>query len=297
MPASGRLARLSRSIGSAIVLSVSLFSAPPANAADSVTVGGRVYTNKGLVAVGRLAADLRDKFGETFGSGSGLTADPKAWLHAADGYRGLLYMLPDRGYNVTGTVAYRARLNRLTFAFNPAADLSAMPVAARQHTLALTLSETMLLRDAKELPLTGLDPLVDGVGAAADGFPEMPQAPNGAVSLDAEAVVLMKDGSSSSATSTGPTSITSRPRAACCRLSGRPRRSSRSATARTAFRPTIQARASRKCAGQSADRPPEQSGLRRPVADAGRKISGRGVAKRNASGWRRQFATQRIPGC
>ena len=165
-----------------------------ARAADTVTVGGRTYVNKGLVAVGRLPADLRDKFGETFGSGSGLAGDPKSWARAADGYHGTVYLLPDRGYNVTGTIDFRARLYRLTFALQPPADPGAMPVDARQHTLDLKLDDTMLLRDAGGRPLTGLDPLIDGVRPAAGGFPAMPAAPNGAISLDAEAVVLMDDG-------------------------------------------------------------------------------------------------------
>jgi hypothetical protein len=43
-----------------------------APAFDSVTHDGRTFVNKGLMGVGRIPADLRDKFGETFGSGSGL---------------------------------------------------------------------------------------------------------------------------------------------------------------------------------------------------------------------------------
>lgn len=168
--------------------------ASQAMAADSVTVGGRTYVNKGLVAVGRLPADLRDKFGETFGSGSGLAADPKSWSRAADGDHGTLYLLPDRGYNITGTIDFRARLYRLTLVLHPPADPGTLPADARQHTLALKLADTMLLRDADGRPLTGLDPLVDGARPAAAGFPAMPAAPTGAISLDAEAVVLMEDG-------------------------------------------------------------------------------------------------------
>jgi hypothetical protein len=165
-----------------------------ARAADAVTVGGRTYVNMGLVAVGRLPADLRDKFGETFGSGSGLATDPKSWSHTADGDHGVLYLLPDRGYNVTGTIDYRARLFRLGVVLHAPADPGALPADARQHTLDLKLADTMLLRDAAGRPLTGLDPLVDGARPAAGGFPAMPAAPNGAISLDAEAVVLMDDG-------------------------------------------------------------------------------------------------------
>jgi hypothetical protein len=195
MPASDRYCRyLSRSLGLTVLLAMTVLTAQRAVAADTVTVGGLTFVNKGLVGVGRLAADLRDKFGETFGSGSGLAADPKSWSRTADGYRGTLYMLPDRGYNISGTEDYRARLNKLTFVFKPSADPAEMPIAARQDTLHLTLADTMLLKDAGGRSLTGLDPTIDSMRPAGGGFPVMPQATNGGISLDAEAVVLMRDG-------------------------------------------------------------------------------------------------------
>src|SRR3974390_2136493 len=126
---------LSRSVGFAILLACTILNVQHAVAADTITVGGLTYNNKGLVGVGRLAADLRDKFGETFGSGSGLAADPKSWSRAVSGYRGALYMLPDRGYNICGTEDYRPRLYKLTFVFKPPADPSDLPVKARPDTL------------------------------------------------------------------------------------------------------------------------------------------------------------------
>jgi hypothetical protein len=183
-----------RGTGLAILVLLALLHSPHAFADDSITFGGKSYVFKGLVSVGRLPADLRDKFGETFGSGSGLAPDPKSWSLAAGAYRGTIYMLPDRGYNIKGTVDYRARLNKLTVVLKPPSDPQVMPPEARQHTLGMTLADTMLLRDANGRPLTGLDPTVDSMRPAGSGFPDMPQAPNGAISLDAEAVVLMDDG-------------------------------------------------------------------------------------------------------
>lgn len=183
-----------RGIGLAIFVLLALLDSPQGFAGESIVFGGQSYVFKGLVGVGRLPADLRDKFGETFGSGSGLAPDPKNWSLAAGTYRGTLYMLPDRGYNIKGTVDYRSRLNKLTVVLKPPSDPQAMPPEARQHTLGMTLADTMLLRDANGRPLTGLDPTVDSMRAAGGGFPVMPQAPNGAISLDAEAVVLMADG-------------------------------------------------------------------------------------------------------
>ena len=164
-------------------------------AADAVSIGNQTFINKGLVGVGRIPADLRDKLGETFGSGSGLAADLKTWRRADAGYSGEFLLLPDRGYNITGTENYRSRIQRLSIAFKPQIDPAALPVAERQRSVSATLIDTIVLTDAAGEPMTGLDPSEGGVRPAANGFPDLPQASNGRVSMDAEAFVLMPDGS------------------------------------------------------------------------------------------------------
>ena len=42
--------------------------------------------------------------------------------------------------------------------------------------------------------MTGLDPAEGGVRPAAKGFPDLPQATNGRVAIDAKALVLLPDG-------------------------------------------------------------------------------------------------------
>jgi hypothetical protein len=195
MPSHGCLiSRAWRVVGIIALLMVPLLPTPAALGADTVTVGGLSYVNKGLVGVGRLPADLRDKFGETFGSGSGMALDAKSWTRTAAGYQGTFYMLPDRGYNVGGTTDYRARLNKLTVTFTPLADLAAVPVAERQKSVTATLTDTILLTDAAGESLTGLDPAENGIRRAANGFPDLPQAPTGRVSIDAESLALLPDG-------------------------------------------------------------------------------------------------------
>jgi hypothetical protein len=179
----------------ALAALLALTSPAAPRAADNVAIGNLTFVNKGLVGVGRLPADLRDKFGETFGSGSSLAFDPKSWTRTATGYQGTLFTLPDRGYNVSGTTDYRARLNTLSITFTPRADPTALPVAERQNTVAATLTDTMLLTDANGEPLTGLDPVEGGIRAAANGFPDLPQASNGRVSVDTESLALLPDGS------------------------------------------------------------------------------------------------------
>jgi hypothetical protein len=177
-------------------LAVVLASAPGATTrgAESVTIGSLTFTSKGLVGVGRLPAALRDKFGETFGSGSGLAAEKESWSRTPTGYSGMFYLLPDRGYNVSGTIDYRARINKLSIKFNPGNDAPAFSAAEREPSITATLVDTMLLTDQTGAPLTGLDPEEGGIRAAADGLPDLPQAVNGRISIDTESLARLPDG-------------------------------------------------------------------------------------------------------
>ena len=160
-------------------------------AAQTVTIGGATISSKGLVGVGRVPAAQRDKFGETFGSLSGLALDPRTWRRNADGsYTGTLYAQPDRGILRNGAATnYTPRTHRLTVSFVPAPD-----GAINQTQLALTLADTTLLTEASGTPLTSLDPSATTTGTRA-GFPALPQAFNGRLSLDAEGLALLPDGS------------------------------------------------------------------------------------------------------
>jgi hypothetical protein len=188
-----RFFRSLRNLGVTVLLAAALMPARAALADDSVTIGNLTFVNKGLVGVGRIAADLRDKFGETFGSGSSLAVDARSWTRTDDGYQGTFYVLPDRGWNTTGTFDYRARLNKLSIAFK-AREASAPAIEARQRSVVATLTDTILLTDAAGEPLTGLDPAEGGIRRAANGFPDLPRAASGRVSIDAESLVLLPDG-------------------------------------------------------------------------------------------------------
>jgi len=176
----------------ALALIAWLAPATATRGGETVTIGNLTFVNQALVGVGRLPANLRDKFGETFGSGSAIAVDPKSWVRTPTGYQGTFYMLPDRGFNVTGTSDYRARVNKLFITFKPLDDPAAIPVAERQNSVAATLTDTILLTDAAGQSLTGLDP--DDIRRAANGFPDLPQASNGRVSIDSESLALLPDG-------------------------------------------------------------------------------------------------------
>ncbi|RUW97605.1 hypothetical protein EOA35_25200 [Mesorhizobium sp. M8A.F.Ca.ET.023.01.1.1] len=179
-------------------VALALFTALTPALADGVA-----YVNKGLVGVGRIPADQRDKFGETFGSGSGMAIDTSGWTHDAGTYKGSLWLLPDRGYNVAGTTDYRPRLNIIGIEFTPVAP-GAAPAAGQEQTgVKATLADTMLLTDDKGADATGLDPLSD-VRPAADDMPMLPVATNGKLALDNEAIVRLPDGSMFIADEYGP---------------------------------------------------------------------------------------------
>ncbi len=159
--------------------------------AQSVTIGGITFSHQGLVGVGRVPAAQRDRYGETFGSLSGLALDLRAWSRHADGsYTGTLYSQPDRGYIKAGvSTNYQPRMNQLSLTFVPSPN-----GASSQNQIRLTLSNTTLFTEANGTPLTSLDPSATTSGVRP-GFPPLPQAfINDRISIDAEGVVRLPNG-------------------------------------------------------------------------------------------------------
>ena len=156
----------------------------------TVTVNQQTFVNQGLVGVGRMPADLKDKFGETFGSFSAFTFQPGSWQRNANGsYSGTLFAQPDRGYNAVGTTNYVPRFNKITVAFTPAPAGS-----TAQNQVGLTLADTIKFSESDVIGVPSLDPTSAGTGTRA-GLPAMPQAFNGRLALDAEGIVVNADGS------------------------------------------------------------------------------------------------------
>ena len=168
-------------------VALALFTAFTPALADGVA-----YVNKGPVGIGRIPANQKDKFGETFGSGSGMSIDVKGWARDGAGYKGSLWLLPDRGYNVVGTTDYRPRLNTISIELTPVAPGAAPAAGQEQSGVKATLADTMLLTDDKGADATGLDPL-NGVRAASGDMPILPEA-NGKLALDDEAIARLRDG-------------------------------------------------------------------------------------------------------
>jgi hypothetical protein len=169
--------------------------------AQTVNLNGSTLVVQHLAGVGRLSANLRDEHGETFGSISGLVADASSWARSGNSYSGVFYASPDRGYNVAGTIDYTPRINRIAVSFMPAAPGSS---GLAQNQISLSLTQSTLLHEALPgggiRPFSGLDPVPGGVATggarpATGLLPELPQAFNGKLSLDAEGIVVLGDGS------------------------------------------------------------------------------------------------------
>jgi uncharacterized protein YhjY with autotransporter beta-barrel domain len=165
----------------------------------SVVLNGSTFVNQGLVGTARLPADLHDFNGETLGSFSGMAIDLKTWRRGANGaYTATLYTLPDRGPNNIGaftTTNYAARLNQFSLVLNPYTGSAAVPASTQQ--MQLTQSGGFLLRDSTGQVFTGRDPQAGTVTRGGIVYPTPPAGDVGAgkLSIDAEAVTLLGDGS------------------------------------------------------------------------------------------------------
>ena len=159
-----------------------------------VTVGlnGQYFINNGLVGVGRIPAATKDKFGETLGSFSALTHDASSWKRTTNGaYTGTFYMQPDRGYNNPGTTNWRARFFTLALTFSPS-----LIGGTAQNQVGIVIADTTLLTEANGTPFTALDTAAGaaGVRAASGALPALPQGFNGRLSIDAEGIARLPDG-------------------------------------------------------------------------------------------------------
>lgn len=189
-----------RSISLALTWALMAWSATTAPA-QALSLQGRTFSVQGLVGVGTLPANLRDEHGETFGSISGLFADASSWQRTGGTYSGTFLVSPDRGYNVAGTIDYAPRLNTLAVQFTPVSTTgSGYGIGQMQLNLTQATRLYEALPGGSQRLFTGLDPVPGGVAAggarsATSAWPELPQASNGKLSLDAEGVVTLRDGS------------------------------------------------------------------------------------------------------
>ena len=190
------------------VLAVPSYGQSPSSVVNQTTCAGQTYVYESLAGFGFAPSDARDKFGDTLGGfGSSVTIDEKSWqkstVKGTTKYTGILYAIPDRGWNTQGTLNYQNRIHklRITLTLNDSATAD----NPSPRNVELKYLDTILLSDPKGVPTTGLDPDIKG-GAQFPGFPILPQAtfvgdgfgndgPGGKrVAIDSEGLVLARDG-------------------------------------------------------------------------------------------------------
>ncbi|KAH8676453.1 esterase-like activity of phytase-domain-containing protein [Tricladium varicosporioides] len=167
---------------------------------------GKNYTYDSLAGFGLIPSNARDKFGDTLGGfGSAIALDRSRWRKLPDGsYTGVLYGLPDRGWNTQGTTNFQPRIHKFDIAFKP--NPAATVASPSGNNLVFTYRDTIrLFAPDGTTPTSGLD--ADGTGhITIPGFPPLPGATivgdgwgnPGPISqrivIDAEGLALAPDG-------------------------------------------------------------------------------------------------------
>ncbi|KAF7588557.1 hypothetical protein BBP40_005512 [Aspergillus hancockii] len=147
-----------------------------------------------------------DKYGDTLGGiGSSIAIEQGSWHQTRhDSYSGIIYVLPDRGWNTNGTLNFQPRIHKLSLTLTLTPNASARnPSPPNLH---LAYQDTILLTGPDNQPTTGLD--ADATGHLSyPKYPPLPAAtytgngfggpgPGGKrISLDPEGLALAPDGS------------------------------------------------------------------------------------------------------
>ncbi|KAE8357459.1 esterase-like activity of phytase-domain-containing protein [Aspergillus caelatus] len=178
---------------------------PKSHIVNQTTCGGTTYAYTGLEGYGFIPSNATDKYGDTIGGiGSSIAIEPDSWRRTdKNTYSGIVYALPDRGWNTNGTLNFQPRIHKIALTLTLARNASAQtPSPPNLH---LKYLDTILLTGPDDLPTTGLDPDVTGA-ASYPGYPPLPAAtyvgdgfggegPGGQrISLDPEGLAIDNDG-------------------------------------------------------------------------------------------------------
>jgi len=178
----------------------------PQPVVNSTVCNGESYVYEEFAGYGFLPSDFRDKFGDTAGGwGSSATIDHTTWKKTGDSYSGILWGIPDRGWNTEGTLNFMNRVHKFKLTFTP--NASATVEDPSPPNVKLQYLDTILFTDPTGTPLSGLDANADGPYLTFPGFPDVPSVtytgdgfglpgPGGhRIVLDSEGLVLNSDGS------------------------------------------------------------------------------------------------------
>jgi hypothetical protein len=139
--------------------------------ANTTTCNGKLYTYEQLAGYGKLVSDARDKFGDTIGGiGSAIAFEKKSWKYKKGVYQGIVWGLPDRGWNTQGTQNTQTRIHKFSVTFIPVEATLEKPARPNFH---FSYVDTLLLTGPDGTPLTGLDPTET---ITYPGYPTLPLA-------------------------------------------------------------------------------------------------------------------------
>jgi hypothetical protein len=149
-------------VGLLALLQLGSVAASPAGYAtapvNETNCNGRKFVYEELAGWGTLPGDARDRFGDTIGGiGSAIALDKKSWKKKSgknEAYQGILWGLPDRGWNTQGTQNTQSRLHKFSISFDIVAATKAKPAAPNFHIKYL---DTLLLTGPDGLPTTGMN--------------------------------------------------------------------------------------------------------------------------------------------
>ncbi|USW47892.1 Putative Phytase-like domain-containing protein [Septoria linicola] len=144
---------------------------------NSTTCNGKTYVYNELAGYGFIANNARDKFGDTIGGiGSSIAIDKLSWVRLPNNvYTGLLYALPDRGWNTEGTLNYQNRIQKFLITFTP--NASATVANPSPPNIQFKYLDTILLTDPAGSPAVGLDGGLSGPYLTFPGYSfEFPSA-------------------------------------------------------------------------------------------------------------------------
>lgn len=123
---------------------------------STTSCNGKTYTYEQLAGYGFIPDNARDKFGDTIGGiGSAIAVDRNSWQRVGNSYTGLMYALPDRGWNTQGTLNVQGRIHKFIVTFTP--NEAATVANPSKPNLQFRYLDTTLLSDPKLKPVTGLD--------------------------------------------------------------------------------------------------------------------------------------------
>lgn len=196
---------VTRAVLAALSLSSAAFAIPnPASLVFETTCVGKKFAYNELAGYGFLPGDFRDKYGDTLGGfGSSMAIDRTSWKKKGNSWTGLLYALPDRGWNTQGSTNYNPRVHKLKIKLTPQPRATVQKPS--KPNIEFEYLDTILLKGPDGAPTTGLDADSKG-GLQYKGFPLLPAAtfngdgygnagPGGKrVAIDSEGIFLSKDG-------------------------------------------------------------------------------------------------------